>query len=141
MKILFPPVASVLNANKDDRFSTNVRIRKILIPKQYMVHKDELTVKRKMSTTKEKEKNVRYQYHSTQEIKKEKSSKGKIVSPKEKHTFLEGKGMNTSRKKYLQGLLSLLLSHLDKGGMCCIIRNFLKSSPELKKEVCRDLDL
>ena len=70
----FPPMASVnigdtdlravLNENKDERFSPNARIRKVWIPKQYLVHKNELDVKGKMSTTKEKEKNGRYPYHS-----------------------------------------------------------------------------
>ena len=48
----FPPVASinivaidlraVLNAKKDERFSLNAEIRKVWIPKQYLVHMDEL---------------------------------------------------------------------------------------------------
>ena len=42
-----------------------------------------------MSLAKENEKNGRYSYHSKQEIKKEKSSKGKNVSPKERHIFRE----------------------------------------------------
>ena len=101
----FPPMASVniaaidLRAVLNARFSPNAKIRKVWIPKQYLVHKDELAVKGKVSTTKEKEKNGRYSYHSKQEIKKEKSSKGKNVSPKERHTFPQGKGMNTSRRK------------------------------------------
>ena len=47
----FPPVASVnkaatdmravLNENEDEKFSPNVKIRKLWIPKQYMVYKDE----------------------------------------------------------------------------------------------------
>ena len=46
----FPPVALVnivatylradLNEKKDEWFSPNVRIRKLWIPKQYLVHKD-----------------------------------------------------------------------------------------------------
>ena len=94
-----PPVASVnivaidlkvvLKIKNDGRFSPNVRIRKVWIPKQYMVHRDELTVKRRMSTTKENEKNGRYLYHSKQEIKKEKSFKRKNVSLKEIHFFRE----------------------------------------------------
>ena len=101
----FPPVDSVniaatyfwvvLNEKKDERFSTNAKIRKIYIPKQYLVHKDELAVKGKVSTTKEKEKSRMHPYHS----KKEKPSKGKNVSLKERHSFLERKGMNTSRRK------------------------------------------
>ena len=53
-----PPVASVnivatnlkalLNAKNDVIFSSNSRIRKLWIPKQYLVHRDELTVKRRM---------------------------------------------------------------------------------------------
>ena len=87
----------VLNVKKDGRFTPNARIRKIWIPKQYMVHKDELEVKRKVSTTREKGKNGRYPYHS----KQEKPSKGKNVSLKKIHTFPERKGMNTSRRKIL----------------------------------------
>ena len=52
-----------------------------------------------MSTAREKEKNGRYPYHSKQEIKKEKPFKEKNVPPKERHTFLEGEGRNTSRRK------------------------------------------
>ena len=48
-----------------------------------MVHRDELAANRRMSAAKEKEKNGRYAYHSKQEIKKKKSSRGKNVSPKE----------------------------------------------------------
>ena len=46
-----------------------------------------------MFASREKEKNGWYPYHSKQEIKKEKSSKGKNVSPKEIHTFSKVKGM------------------------------------------------
>ena len=70
----FPLVASVniatidlravLNAKKDGRFSPNVRIRNVWIPKQYLVHRDELGAKRRMSATREKEKNGRCPYHS-----------------------------------------------------------------------------
>ena len=38
----------VLNETKDERFSPNVRIRKVWISKQYLVHKDELAVKGKV---------------------------------------------------------------------------------------------
>ena len=54
----------VLNEKKDERFSTNAKIRKVYIPKQYMVHKDEFAVKGKVSTTKEKEKSRMYSYYS-----------------------------------------------------------------------------
>ena len=52
-----------------------------------------------MPTTREKENNGRYPYHSKQEINKEKPFKENNVPPKEIHTFQEGKGKNTSRKK------------------------------------------
>ena len=101
----FPPVASVniaatdlravLNEKEDEKFSPNVKIRNVWIPKQYMVYKDEMIVKGKVSIAREKQKNERYPYHSKQEMKKEKPFKEKIVPPKERHTFLEGKGMNT----------------------------------------------
>ena len=32
----------VLNAKKDGRFSPNARIRKVWIPKQFLVHRDNL---------------------------------------------------------------------------------------------------
>ena len=53
----FPPEASVniaatdlravLNENEDEEFSPNVKIRKVWIPKQYLVYKDELAIKGK----------------------------------------------------------------------------------------------
>ena len=62
----FPPVASVniaatnlraiLNENEDEKFSPNVKIRKVWVPKKYLVYKDELTVKGKVSRAIEKEK-------------------------------------------------------------------------------------
>ena len=74
-----PPMASVniavLNAKNDEIFSRNVKLRNVWISKQYLVHKDEFEAKRKMSASKEKEKNGMYPYHSKLEIKKEKSSK------------------------------------------------------------------
>ena len=33
---------AVLNVKKNERFSIDVRVRKVWIPKQYLVHKDEL---------------------------------------------------------------------------------------------------
>ena len=69
-----PPVASVnivandlkavLKAKNDRRFSPNAIIRKVWIPKQYLVHRDELTTKSRMFIAKEKEKNGRYPYHT-----------------------------------------------------------------------------
>ena len=43
---------AVLNAKNDERFSPNVKIRKVWIPKQYLVHIDELATKRRMSVDK-----------------------------------------------------------------------------------------
>ena len=105
----FPPVASVnigatdlravLNEKNDEKFSPNAMIRKVWIPKNYLVHKDELVVKGKISIVREKEKNERYPYHSKWEIKEEKPFKEKNVPLKERHTFLKGKGRNTIRRK------------------------------------------
>ena len=89
----------MLNEKKDERFSPNARIREVWISKRYLVHNDELTVKGKLSTVREKEKNERYIYHSKQEIKKEKPLKEKNVSLEERRTFLKGKSMNTLRRK------------------------------------------
>ena len=63
----------VLNAKNDEKFSSNARIRNEWIPKQYMVHRDELVAKRRMYAAKKK--------------------------GKERHIFLERKDMNTSRRK------------------------------------------
>ena len=70
----FPPVPSVniaatdlravMNDKEDEKFSPNVKIRKVWVPKQYLVYKDELAVKGKVSTTRENEKNGMYPYHS-----------------------------------------------------------------------------
>ena len=72
----FPPVAlvniattdlrAILNEKKDEKFSPNLKIRKVGIPKQYLVYKDELALKGKVSMVREKEKNGRYPYHSKQ---------------------------------------------------------------------------
>ena len=124
----FPPVASiniaatdlsaVLNENEDEKFSPNVKIRKVWVPKQYLVYKDELVVKGKVSVTREKEKNGRYPYHSKQEIKKEKPFKEKNDPLKERHTFPKGKGENTSKRKIPPRFIVLpLLFHLNKSGM------------------------
>ena len=43
----------VLKAKNDERFYLKVKIRNVWIPKQYMVHRDELAVKRIMFTAKE----------------------------------------------------------------------------------------
>ena len=71
---LFPPInlvnivatdlRAILNENEDEKFSPNFMIRKVWIPKQYLVYKDELAIKRKVSIAKENEKNGRYSYHS-----------------------------------------------------------------------------
>ena len=104
----FPPVATIniaatdlramLNAKKAVRFSPSVRIRKVWIPRQYLVHMDDLAARKRVSTAKERKKNGRYPYQSSEdsklEIKKKKFFKEKNVSPKERHTSPEEKGMN-----------------------------------------------
>ena len=55
---------ATLNEKEDEKFSPNVKIRKVWVLKQYLVFKDELSVKGKVSITIEKEKNERYPYHS-----------------------------------------------------------------------------
>ena len=99
----FPPVASVnitatdmrvvLNEKKDERFSPNSKIRKVWIPKQYLVHQDELIVKGKVPTAREKENNGRYPYHSKQEIKKEKTLQRKECSSKRETYISKRKGL------------------------------------------------
>ena len=99
INILATNLKAMLKVKNDGRFSLNAKIRKVWIPKQYLVHRDELAAKRRMPTAKEKGNNGRYPYHSKQKIKKEKSSKGKNVSIKERHIFSKRKGMNTLRWK------------------------------------------
>ena len=53
-----------LNEKEDKKFSPNVKIRKVWIPKQYLVYKDELVLKGKVSIAREKENNRRYPCHS-----------------------------------------------------------------------------
>ena len=140
----FPPVAlvnivamdlkAILNEKKDEKFSPNVKIRKVWIPKQYLVHKDELAIKGKVSTCREKGNDGRYPYHLKQEIRKAKPPKKRMSFQKRDIFFHMERAGTLKGRKYLQGLLSLLLFHLDKSGMWCIIRNFLKSSPKLIKE-------
>ena len=48
---------------EDWEISLSVGIRKVWIPKQYLLHMDDLTVRRRVSTAKEREKNGRYPYH------------------------------------------------------------------------------
>ena len=126
----FPLVASiniaatdlraVLNAKKDGRFSPNSTIRKLWIPNQYLVHRDELEAKRRVSIVKKKKKenNGRYPYHSKQEIKKEKSSKKRMFLQKRDILFQGERAFTLQEGKYLQDWLPLLLSHLDKSGIC-----------------------
>ena len=57
---------AILNEKKDEKFYQRVKIRKVGIPKQYLVYKDELAIKGKVSMAREKEKNGRYTYHSKQ---------------------------------------------------------------------------
>ena len=40
-------IRALQNEKKDERFSPNAMIRKVWVPKQYLVHKDELAVKEK----------------------------------------------------------------------------------------------
>ena len=72
---------AVLNAKNDERFSPNATIRKVWIPKHYLIHRDELAAKRRTSTTKEKEKNGRYPYHS--------NKKSRRRNPLKKRMFLQ----------------------------------------------------
>ena len=64
VNILATDIRVVLNEKEDKKFSPNVKIRKVWIPKQYLVYKDELVLKGKVSIAREKEKNRRYPCHS-----------------------------------------------------------------------------
>ena len=128
-----------MNENEDDKFSPNVMIRKVRNPNQYLVYKkDELAIKGKVSTTREKENNGRYPYHS-----KIGNQEGERRNPSKKRMFLQKKDLLFQKErvgthqgeKYLQGLLSLLLFHLNKSGMCCSIRNFPKAHQNSKNKV------
>ena len=132
----FPLVASVniattdlraiLNEKEDEKFSLNVKIRKVWVPKQYLVYKDEMSVKGKVSIDREKEKNGRHPYHSKQEIKKRNPSKKRMFLQKKRHTFLEGKGRNTSRRKIPP---RFVVPPLVPPEQSVSIKNFPKSSP------------
>ena len=52
VKIATTDLKAMLNVKNDGIFSPNVKIRNVWIPKQYLVHRDDLAAKRKMSTTK-----------------------------------------------------------------------------------------
>ena len=75
----FPPTASInivatdsramLNAKKARRFSLSAKIRKVWIPKQYLTYKNDLATKGRVTTTRERKKNGRYQYHSFENSK------------------------------------------------------------------------
>ena len=56
INIVSTDLKAVLNAKNDGRLSRNARIRYVWIPKQYLVHRDELEAKRRMYATKGKEK-------------------------------------------------------------------------------------
>ena len=116
---LFPLVASIniastnsralLNAKKAERFSPSVKIRKVWIPKKYLVYMDDLTVRRIMYVTRERKKNGRYPYYlvenSKKKIKKKKLSKGNDIFPKETHASPRKKAsMILQGGKCLQGL-------------------------------------
>ena len=65
-KYLFPPTASInttafdfkamLNAKKDKEFSPNDKIRKVWIPKQCLIYKNDLATKMKVSAARENRK-------------------------------------------------------------------------------------
>ena len=113
----FPPIASIniaateskamLNAKKAVRFSPNVRVRKVWIPKQYLTYKNDFAPKGRLSAAKEWKNNGRYPYHAFEnpkhEAKNKKFSKENNVSSKERHVSPREKGMNDpSRRKIPQ---------------------------------------
>ena len=89
----------VLNEKDDEKFSPNVKIRKIWVPKQYLVYRDELAVQGKMSLARETEKNGKYPHHSKQEIKKEKPFQRKECSSKRETYFSKWKGQEHFKEK------------------------------------------
>ena len=139
----FPPVASVniaamdlravLNEKMDEKFSPNARIRKVWILKQYLVHMDELAVQGKCLQL---EKRKRIEGINT--ILNRKSRK---INPSKKRMFLQKRDILFQKERagilqggeYLQGLSSLILFHLNNSSIWCSIRNFPKSSLELKR--------
>ena len=76
----------MFNAKKVRRFSLSATIRKVWIPKQYLVYMDDLTVRRRVSATRGRKIYGRYPYHSFEdskhELKKKKFSKGNEVFQK-----------------------------------------------------------
>ena len=86
-----------------------------------------------MSTAKENENNGRYPYHSKHKIKKEKSSKGKNVSLKERY-FFRGKGHEHFKEENTSKVCCPSYLTWIRMALWCNIRNFPKSSLELKKK-------
>ena len=123
----------VLNEKKDKKFSPNVKIRKVWIPEQYPIHKDELAVEGNMSIAREKGKNGRYPHNSKQEIKKETPSKEKNVFPKERHTFPKGKNMNASRRKITPRFFVPLLVPLEQKWHVVQHKKFLQKLARTQK--------
>ena len=118
----FPPIASInidaidlralLNAKKAEGFSPSSRIRKVWIPKQYLVYMDDLEIRRRVSITKKRIKNGRYPYHSSEhsklEIKKKKFSKGNDVSKKKKrHASQRKNGMNDPSRTKMSSMFAI----------------------------------
>ena len=73
---------TVLNEKKDEKFSPNVKIRKVWVSKQYLVCKDEFAVTGKVFIAREKEKNERYPYHSKHKSRRRNPSKKRIFPQK-----------------------------------------------------------
>ena len=114
----FPPVDSInlvpfdlwtlINLKKARGIPPYSNIRKILIPKQYLIDKNDLTEKRRVFTTKGRKKNGRHPNHSFgensmglgQDGNNEKFLKEMNVSPKERHASPREKGIDyPSRRK------------------------------------------
>ena len=97
----FPPVALVninstdmrafLNESEDEKFSPNVKIRKVWIPKEYLFYKDELVVKGKVSIAREKEK--------MKGIYTIQNKKSKRINPSKKRIFLQKRDILFPRKR------------------------------------------
>ena len=126
INIVATDLRAVLNVEKDVRFSPNVRIRKVWIPKQYLVHKDELAVKGKVSTTKEKEKMEGIHTIQNRKLRRRNPQMEKMFLQERDILFQKEMAGTLQGGKHQQGLLSFLLFHLDKSGYSK--RNLLKSS-------------
>ena len=102
---------TLINSKKARGITPNPNIRKVWIPKQYLIYNNELIGERRVPGVRENKKNRGNPNHSSgknamwfgHEATNERFSKENNVSPKKRHAFPREKGMNDpSRRKMSQ---------------------------------------